>query len=59
LRAAGKQESQLKWKASTHWRMGCSGKTSSTNRAALSAIRLAPQLGQKSLRLHLKATRCS
>jgi len=26
--------------------MGCSGNTSSTNSAALSAMRLAPQLGQ-------------
>jgi len=34
-------------KLNTHWRTGCSGKTSSTNRAALSAIRRAPQLGQK------------
>ncbi len=39
--------------------MGCSGSTSSTSKAALSAIRRAPQLGQKPRRLQLKATRCS
>lgn len=36
--------------------MGCSGSTSSTSKAALSAIRRAPQLGQKPRRLQLKAT---
>jgi len=47
---------------STHWRMGSwahGAITSSTRKAALSAIRRAPQLGQKPLRLQLKATRCS
>ena len=34
---------------STHWRMGSWGNTSSTSKAALSAIRRAPQLGQKPL----------
>ena len=34
-------------KLNTHWRTGCSGKTSSTSSAALSAMRRAPQLGQK------------
>jgi hypothetical protein len=32
---------------STHWRTGCSGNTSSTSTVALSAMRRAPQLGQK------------
>jgi len=36
-----------------------SGKTSSTSSAALSAMRLAPQLGQNPRRLQLNATRCS
>ena len=35
----------------THWRTGCSENTSSTSSAALSAMRRAPQLGQKSRRL--------
>ena len=35
----------------THWRTGCSGKTSSTSSAALSAMRRAPQLGQNPRRL--------
>src|SRR3990167_2781083 len=39
--------------------MGTAGSTSSTNSAALSAMRLAPQLGQKPRRLQLKATRRS
>lgn len=45
-----------KGKLSTHWRIGTSGKTSSTKSAALSAMRRAPQLGQKPLRLQLMAT---
>jgi hypothetical protein len=35
------------------------GNTSSTSKAALSAMRRAPQLGRNPLRLQLKATRCS
>lgn len=46
-------------KLSTHWRTGQPSKTSSTNNAALSAILLAPQLGQKPLRLQLNATKFS
>jgi len=46
-------------KLNTHWRTGCEGKTSSTSRAALSAMRRAPQLGQKPRRLQLNATRRS
>jgi hypothetical protein len=42
----------------THQRTGCSGKTSSTSGAALSAMRRAPQLGQQPRRLQLNATRC-
>ena len=38
------------------WRIGWCGKTVSTNRAALSVIRLAQQLGQNPRRLQLKAT---
>jgi len=41
---------------SAHWRIGCCGKTSSTSTAAVSAIRRAPQLGQKPRRLQLNAT---
>lgn len=40
----------------THWRTGCCGRTSSTSSAAVSAIRRAPQLGQKPRRLQLNAT---
>ena len=40
---------------STHWRTGCLGKISSTSSAALSAMRRAPQLGQKPRRLQLNA----
>ena len=43
----------------THWRTGCSGKTSSTRSAPLYAIRRASQLGQKPRRLHENARRCS
>jgi hypothetical protein len=46
-------------KLSTHCLIGTAGKTLSTSSAALSVIRLAPQLGQKPLRLQLNATRCS
>lgn len=35
-----------------HWLNGCSGNTSSTSNAALSAIRQAPQLVQNPRRLH-------
>lgn len=42
-----------------HWRMGCSGNTSSSSSAALSAMPLAPQLRQNTRRLQLNATRCS
>ena len=43
----------------THWRTGCSGNTSSTSSAALSAMRRAPQLGEKLRLLQLNATKCS
>jgi hypothetical protein len=39
--------------------MGLWGKTSSTNSAAVSTMGLAPQLGQKPLRLQLKAAKSS
>ena len=39
----------------THWRNGTSGNTSSASRAAVSAMRRAPQLGQNPRRLQLKA----
>ncbi len=59
-RVAGKQEAQARGNRgngtlSTHWRTGRFGNTSSTNNAALSAIRLTPQLGQNPRRLQLKA----
>jgi hypothetical protein len=41
---AGKQEAQRIWEAEHPLSHGCSGKTSSTNKATLSAIRRAPQL---------------
>ncbi len=41
---------------STHWRIGTRGSTSSTSSAAVSTMRLAPQLGQKPRRLQLNAT---
>ena len=43
----------------THWRIDCCGKTSSTKSAALSAMRLAPQLGQKLRCLQLNANKRS
>lgn len=56
-------------KLNTHWRIGCSAKTSSTSSAARSALtscvlqssamRPAPQLAQKPRRLQLNVTRCS
>jgi hypothetical protein len=39
-----------------HWQKVCSGKTSFTSSAALSAMRRAPQLGHKPRRLRLNAT---
>ena len=39
---------------STHWRIGWWGKTSSTNKAALSAILRAPQLGAEAASLTAK-----
>lgn len=43
----------------THCLTGCTGKTQSTRWAAVSLIRLAPQLGQNPRRLQLNATKCS
>ena len=57
--AAGEQEAQRIGTLNTQWRTGCSGKTSPTCSAALSAMRWAPKLGQNPRRLQLKATRGS
>lgn len=55
LGPAGKPESRWNGKLNNRRRTGCSDNPSSTNRAALSALRRAPQLGQQPRRLQLVA----
>ena len=50
-----KRDPNAEWDDSTHWRMGCSGRTWSARCAAVFAMRRAPQLGQKPRRLPLNA----
>ena len=58
LGLGSEQEGQRLGKVSTHYRMGCFGRTGSTRCTALSTIRYAPHDGQKPRRLQEKASDC-
>lgn len=59
LSLAAKSQRKAKGTLNTHCRIGCFANTLSARRAALSTIRLTPQLGQNPRRLQLNATNCS